>query len=100
MKLQDVKVCAVSALVGASLVGGIYCVEQLAIAAHSQATQIQSAPGLNACTPESPLPPFSNQVCTGYGTYCTYGTNCSIVYGEPGTWNPGGYTPPLPKAGQ
>lgn len=48
----------------------------------------------NYCTPETPYAPY-NGVCTGYASYCFLGLNCSTVYGEPGTWNPGGYTPPV-----
>lgn len=47
------------------------------------------------CSIESPYPPY-NAVCNGPGyggsCYLTY-NNCTTVPGQPGTWNPRGYTP-------
>lgn len=34
-----------------------------------------------------------NQVCTGFGNFCTIGLACTTVPGVQGTSNPNGYTP-------
>ena len=48
------------------------------------------------CTPAVPYAPY-NAVCDGPGSYCSLGLACSPVPGEPGTRNPGGYTPCPPS---
>lgn len=65
----------------------------LAVAAMITIAVLVGAPGAKAqpCTPEEPY--VYNGVCTGYGTYCNFGYNCSPVPNTPGTWNPSGYTP-------
>jgi len=39
-------------------------------------------------------------VCTGIGQWCSVmSSGCSTIPGDPGTWNPRGYTPPTPGTG-
>lgn len=49
------------------------------------------------CDVNNPLPTTINSVCTGYGypgTSCKVNmVSCSPIPGQPGTWNPNGYTP-------
>lgn len=53
-------------------------------------------PGIG-CTMENPYPVVINSVCTGYGypgSSCKLSSpTCSSIPGQPGTWNPNGYTP-------
>lgn len=53
----------------------------------------QKANSAPYCTSAAPYAPYSNQICIGYGRYCTFGLDCSPVPGTPGTYNPDGYTP-------
>lgn len=49
--------------------------------------------GGNDCAADDPGPPY-NRICTGNGTSCLVMLDgCSATPGEPGTWNPRGYTP-------
>lgn len=49
------------------------------------------------CTTDNPLPSVSNSICIGFGlngTSCKVNAvSCSPIPGQPGTWNPNGYTP-------
>ena len=84
---KKVKEIAMSGLIAASITGSLFCAGQLASTAEAHASPMN-------CTPEMPYPPY-NGVCTGgYGNYCFLGLSCSPVPNTPGTWNPGGYTPP------
>lgn len=59
---------------------------------------LMQSPSGGGCTYDDPYPTDINRVCTGLGypgrsCKMSYRTNCSPIPGQPGTWNPSGYTP-------
>lgn len=61
---------------------------------------LMQSPVGGGCTFDNPQPVGINRICTGLGNpgascKLSYKTNCSPIPGEPGTWNPSGYTPKI-----